>query len=298
MRLLKLAMLPVVLAAACAQPAVKHVLVIGYDGLSPAGVQAAKAPVIERVRKQGAFTWHARGVMPTSSSPNWASMIMGAGPEQHGVTSNDWMPDKFDIAPVVKGRGDIFPTIFGILREQEPRAVIAIFHEWEGFGRLVEPGVADRVDYPGTRDADETARRAATYIAERKPRLTFVHLDLIDHAGHKFGHGSPEYLAAIEKADGLTAMILGAVEKAGMMPATLVLLTADHGGLGKKHGGATMAEIEIPWILSGPGVAKGELHGPVNTYDTAATLAYALRLKAPVAWIGKPVMEAFAPVRH
>ena len=33
---------------------------------------------------------HARGVIPTVSSPNWASMIMGAGPEQHGITSNDW----------------------------------------------------------------------------------------------------------------------------------------------------------------------------------------------------------------
>ena len=58
-----------------------------------------------------------------------------------------------------------------------------------------------------------------------------------------------------------------------------------------------MAEIEIPWIISGPGVAKGrELHSLINTYDTAPTLAYVLRVKPPSAWIGKPVMEAFA--RH
>jgi predicted AlkP superfamily pyrophosphatase or phosphodiesterase len=282
--------------AAHAQPPVKHVLVIGYDGMSPRGLQTAKAPVIGRVREQGAYTWHARGVMPTSSSPNWASMIMGAGPEQHGVTSNDWMPDKFDIEPTVKGPGGIFPTIFGKLRQQEPSAVIAIFHEWEGFARLVEAGVCNRVDHPGTRDADETVRRAAAYIPEHQPRLTFIHLDLVDHAGHKFGHGSPEYIAAIEKADRLTGLILDAVEKAGMMPDTLVLLSADHGGLGKKHGGATMAEIEIPWIVRGPGVAPGrELRGPVNTWDTAATLAYVLGVKAPAGWIGKPVMEAFGP---
>jgi len=45
--------------------------------------------------REGAWTLHARGVMPTVSSPNWASMIMGAGPEQHGVTSIDWQPYKF-----------------------------------------------------------------------------------------------------------------------------------------------------------------------------------------------------------
>ena len=74
-----------------------------------------------------------------------------------------------------------------------------------------------------------------------------------------------------------------------------MLLSADHGGIGKKHGGATMAEIEIPWIVSGPGVVKGtELKNPVNTFDTAPTLVWVLRLKAPSAWIGKPVLEAFS----
>ena len=274
----------------------KHVLVIGYDGLSPAGLQAARAPQIHGVRARGAYSWHARGVMPTSSSPNWASMIMGAGPEQHGVTSNDWMPDRFDIAPVVKGPGGIFPHHLRpaagarTLRRNRQSSTSG-----RGFARLVEPGAANHVDHPGTRDADETVRRAVAYIPAHKPRLTFVHLDLIDHAGHKSGHGSPAYLAAIEKADTLTGLLLAAVEQAGMMPGTLVLLTADHGGLGRKHGGATMAEIEIPWIVSGPGVVAGrEIRGPINIWDTAATLAHVLRLKPPAAWLGKPVLEAFA----
>src|SRR2546425_2156884 len=88
---------------ACAQ--VKHMVVVGVDGLSPDGVLKAKSPVMRRLMKEGAWSLHARGVMPTSSSPNWASMIMGAGPEQHGVTSNDWQPDKFDIEPIAIGSG-------------------------------------------------------------------------------------------------------------------------------------------------------------------------------------------------
>ena len=64
---------------------------------------------------------------------------------------------------------------------------------------------------------------------------------------------------------------------------TVLLVTADHGGKGKKHGGATMEEIEIPWILHGPGVAAGkEITAPVNTYDTAATVAHVFGLKPPV----------------
>ena len=74
----------------------------------------------------------------------------------------------------------------------------------------------------------------------------------------------------------------------------MLLVTADHGGVGKKHGGDTMAELEIPWIVHGYGVAAGkEIGTPVNTYDTAATVAYLLGLKPPACWIGRPVTEAF-----
>lgn len=55
-----------------------------------------------------------------------------------------------------------------------------------------------------------------------------------------------------------------------------------------------MAEIEIPWIIAGPGVAAGhEIKTPVNTYDTAVTVAYVFGLKTPDCWIGRPVSEAF-----
>jgi predicted AlkP superfamily pyrophosphatase or phosphodiesterase len=262
------------------------------DGLSPDGVLQADAPNLKRLRQQGAWTLHARGVMPTSSSPNWASMIMGAGPEQHGVTSNDWQPDKFDIPPTVKGPGGIFPTIFSQLREQKPECTLAVFHDWGGFGRLVERKMVDVVE-----DLDgptNTTRRAVEFIKSRKPTLTFIHLDHVDHAGHQIGHGTPEYYAAVGVADQLIGEVMATIEEAGMKNDTLLLVTADHGGVGKGHGGATMAEIEIPWIISGPGIRAGhEIKSPVNTYDTAATIAFVFGLKQPEAWIARPVTDAF-----
>lgn len=279
-------------AGAQAAAIAEHVVIIGCDGMSPDGVRHAKAPVMNGLMKRGAYTLHARGVMPTVSSPNWASMIMGAGPEQHGVTSNDWQPNKFEIEPTAKGSGGFFPTIFGILREQRPNAYIAVFHDWQGFGRLVEPKACDVTNYvPGP---ENTTRRAIAEIKEKKPTFLFVHLDHVDHAGHESGHGTPEYYAAVDEADKYIGMMIDAVKEAGIFDSTITLVTADHGGVGKGHGGATMAEIEIPWIMAGPGIAKGkEITKPVNTYDTAATVAYIFDLKVPEAWIGKPVMSAF-----
>jgi predicted AlkP superfamily pyrophosphatase or phosphodiesterase len=271
---------------------VEHVVVIGIDGLSPDGIAKAKTPTFARLAKQGASTMHARGVMPTVSSPNWASMIMGAGPEQHGVTSNEWTPENAKIQPTAKGSDKMFPTIFGLTREQRPSAKIAVFHDWDGFGRLFERGAVDVINHP--KGPVATTEQAIAYIKEQKPLLTFIHLDHVDHAGHEKGHGTADYYQSVEEADRLIGLILAGLDEAGIAGSTAVLVTSDHGGVGKGHGGNTMAELEIPWLLSGPGVAPGkEITGPVNTYDTAATVAYLLGVKPPAAWVARPVKEAF-----
>jgi predicted AlkP superfamily pyrophosphatase or phosphodiesterase len=293
------ALVLLVLAASDAPAAistVEHILVIGCDGFGSLGFTSTNAPVLHRLMRGGAYTLHARGVMPTSSSPNWASMIMGAGPEQHGVTSNDWMPDKFDIAPVATGSGGIFPTIFGVLREQRPKAFIACVHDWEGFGRLVEPGAPNLLEH--VKGSPDTARRAIEVIRKNKPAFMFIHFDDVDHAGHDFGWKSQEYFAAVEKVDQLIGGLLDALEETRLRKQTLVIMTADHGGKNKGHGEATMEEIEIPWILNGPGVVAGrELRSPVNTFDLAPTIAWVYGLKAPSCWLGKPVVEAFGENR-
>lgn len=282
---------------ACAAPRpVEHVVIVGCDGMGAEGVRQSPAPVMRELMLTGAYTLHARGVMPTSSSPNWASMIMGAGPEQHGVTSNDWQPTKFEIAPTVVGPGGIFPTVFGALRVQRPTAVIACFHDWDGFGRLLERRGPNAVEHVA--GATNTVRRAVAYLEAHRPTFLFVHLDHVDHAGHQFGWGTPEYRDAVTAADRLIGEVIEGLRASGMFENTVLLVTADHGGKAKGHGGATMEEIEIPWILSGPGIARGkEITSPVNTYDTAATVAYLFGLKPPSGWIGRPVTDAFAESR-
>jgi predicted AlkP superfamily pyrophosphatase or phosphodiesterase len=271
---------------------VEHVIIVGVDGMSPNGVITANTPVMHQLMKEGAFTMHARGVMPTSSSPNWASMIMGAGPEQHGVTSNEWQTNKFEIPPVVVGPGGIFPTIFSVLHEQRPASESAVFHDWSDFGRLVEQNAPKVIVNP--KGPTNTMVQAIAYWKQHKPTFLFVHLDHVDHAGHHDGHGTPEYYAAVESADRLIGDLIQAVKDSGEWESTVFLVTADHGGKGKGHGGATLQEIEIPWIIRGPGVIPDhEIKTPVNTYDTACTVAYIFKLTPPECWIGKPVKEAF-----
>jgi len=59
--------------------------------------------------------------------------------------TNEWQPDRFDIPPSATGLGAIFPTIVGELRRAKPSASIGVFHEWDGFGRLIERDAATTI---------------------------------------------------------------------------------------------------------------------------------------------------------
>ena len=276
-------------------PGVEHVLLIGVDGLSPAGIDAAPTPVMDALIRGGARTFTARAVFPTSSSSNWASMVTGAGTEQHGITANDWQRTDRAIRPADTGLEPIFPTIFGELRRQRPSATIHVIYQWGDFGRLYERSAAD-LDRPAPTQ-QVAAEVAAESLKTAKPTLTFVHLDHVDGAGHRFGWETPPYLSAVAEADALIGQMLAALDAAGMRDSTLVIITSDHGGINKGHGGETMQELEIPWIIAGPGVAAGrEITRSVNTTDTAATIAHALGFRLSDAAIGRAVVEAFDSV--
>lgn len=271
------------------RPGVEHVVIIGIDGLSPAGIRQANTPTLDSLMKQGAATLKAQAVMPSSSSPNWASMIMGAPPELHTVTSNDWEPaDIRDSTFCGNEPGQHWPTLFRVLREAYPGADLACFYDWSGYGRLVEPGVATVL--ADTRGEDRTAQEAADYLVQHKPLFTFVHLDHVDHAGHSHRWGSSEYITAVEKADRLIGEIVQSLHQANIADNTVVLITSDHGGTGTRHGGDSSEETTIPWIVAGPGIQSGlTVADSVRTFDTAATVAYLLRATPPDCWVGKPI---------
>ena len=70
-------------SVACDKPTdykVKHLVIIGVDAMSPNGILNSKTPVMDEMMAKGAYTLNARGVLPTSSSTNWASMVSGCEP--------------------------------------------------------------------------------------------------------------------------------------------------------------------------------------------------------------------------
>jgi predicted AlkP superfamily pyrophosphatase or phosphodiesterase len=282
-----------VTVAAIAAAEVKHVVVFGVDGLSAKAVDREHAPNMRKLMDRGVWTLRARAVLPTVSSPNWAAMIMGAGSDFTGITSNEWQPDKFEIAPFCHDGANHPPTIFGLIQRT---GSAGLFTDWADFVRLVEPLPAVR-KFAKEGDAPEVVRQAIGYL-RTGPALTFIHVDNVDHAGHTAGWYTPQYSSAVHDADAWLGEVVQAIGAAGETASTIVLVTADHGGHGTKHGDLVQSDIEIPWIAAGPGLAiNREIKSPVSIAQTAPTIAAWLGIAPHECWVARPVAAAMSEVR-
>ena len=312
---------------------VEHVVLISIDGLRPDAIEAAGASNLAELGKRGASCPAAETIRPSVTLPSHTSMLTGLDFGRHGVVWNNYRPghlrhpsvfsrarraglstamyfskDKFHFIADPKWVDRIYgppvPKTVPPLQDYTDPAYLAREEEKERRAAQAPPRPPSRA--PSKPRPEELATRAealARIFAEEWPRrryaLAFVHLREPDEAGHRHGWMGPEYLDAVRAADRAVGEIVRTVEQAGLQDRTAILVTADHGGLGKKH--FLRAEpdrsenVRIPWICLAPGVEPGlRIDRPVRTYDTAATVLAFLGVPAPEGIDGRPVREVLA----
>lgn len=292
-------LLLVALLAACSgtggqTPKAKHVILIGIDAMGAYGVQRAHTPTLNQLIDQGAASLKARCILSSSSSQNWMSMVSGATINLHGVTDNDWEPGTGNIVPAVQNAKGLFPTIFDAIKTQKPEDKVYMFYEWTGQDRMYDTRVVDKA-VTGL-DGEQTMKQAIDAFFADRPEFLFVSIDEVDHVGHASGHESQAYMECVHKYDALIGDLIKRLKETNLTEETVVIVTADHGGIGRSHGGTNEAEMEIPIILYGGTVTKGKLMEHTNVIcDIAATVAGLLDVKLPRECTGQFIGEAFEP---
>jgi hypothetical protein len=271
---------------------IEHVVIIGLDGLSSWGLQAAHTPCLDSLMRNGAYSYSVRAILPSVSTPNWTAMMAGVGPEGTGAVNNSFVNGELAFPYVAMTPTKKFPTIFRVIREQRPDAVMGSIHNWEEFVNMYEKELLD-LDENYEEDADVAAASAA-YIKEKKPNFMFCYFTDPDHTMHGKGHLSPAYLDIVETLDGYVRTIVDAVRDAGIADKTVFMLMSDHGGLFYAHGGNSHEELATPFIFCGKGVKKDYLiKQQMYRYDLAADIAYALGVTSPQQWVGRPTRAAY-----
>ncbi|MCD8080505.1 MAG: alkaline phosphatase [Bacteroides sp.] len=266
----------------------KHLVFIGLDGWGSYSLERSSGTTFHSLLDQSTYTLEKRSVLPSSSAVNWATMFMGASPEIHGYT--EWGSQTPEIPSREVNRNGIFPSIFSVLREAEPEAEMGCLYEWNGIKFLIDTlSVSHHAIAPAyTQNPTLLCEMAEQYIVEKKPRLTAVIFDNPDHIGHKEGHDTPAYYTQLEELATYVQRIIDATHQAGIYDETVFILTSDHGGIEKGHGGKTLEELRTPFLMWGKGIRPGhQIAENMAQYDVAPTMALLLELTPPQVWTGK-----------
>jgi hypothetical protein len=282
-------------------PKSRKAMIIGLDGLRSdalkLAVETGRAPFIAELIASGSVTWHAMSggwtpsagdptIQATYSGPGWSSVLTGVWRDKHGVNSNDFKGQRFDL----------YPALFKRLHGMEPSASSVSLVSWKPINDHIVSPLGEEIcaclnftnGSQSQTDADLTSK-TLELLETSDPTLVFYYQGNIDAAGHRFGF-SPEvsdYMDAIELADARIGRVLKAVRQRpdSAREDWLFVVTSDHGGIGKGHGGHTPEERVIPFIACGGSVPKGMISQQIiGQVAVPATVFRHLHIGIPSSW--------------
>lgn len=246
----------------------KHALVIGIDGCRSDALQAAKAPNLKALIANGTVCYRAYAggklgtptQQPTVSGPSWASILTGVWLDKHHIPDNKFTSP--NLKKVVDGKTVGYPHFFTRIKEKCPDCRLASIVNWKPINDRI---LSDADDQDSGKDAEVAKKCARLLLGDRNPTVVFLQFDELDGAGHSliYGPQSLGYMAAIEILDHHVGTVLTAMRQRPHFAEEdwLVLVTSDHGGIEKGHGGQTPEERTVFLIASGGGYPRKVVQG-------------------------------------
>lgn len=276
----------------------QRVVIIGLDGFSSEGFKGSKHPNIDQLFEKGALTLSTRPVMPSVTLPNWTSHLTGQGPEEHGVTANNWTLANHPLKAIETDQDGYSPSIFKLLKENKANAKTAYYYNWAELINPINKKYLDEVSFEKDDKYDGNYAKALSFLEKNRndPTLAFLYSVHTDHAGHSHNWMSPQYISAIEEADSAIGSFINNLKQQKLYDDTYFLLITDHGGIAKGHGGVTMNEMQIPWGITGKKIKNLSISDTFfnSNKNTSLVLAKIFGLKnIPKSWTGSAPKEIF-----
>lgn len=260
------------------------------------------APNLTDFSNNGVFAENAKAVTPTDSAQNWGSLL-------HGVNRNKLRLDNGDFETEIEFNNEKYPSIFKIISNYyKDHIKMAVFASWKTIiTSLIERSINLNCYSPMINENffvrkylnimhnlfqkplyDEyTIKELMNFLTKlnqqdkEQLKLVFVHLTDLDEVGHCFGFKTKEYFNQILITDKYLKLITDKIEDVLFDYKKLIIITTDHGGIGKSHGGSSEDECNVFVSIGGNGITKDLIEKEMKNMDCAAIILKALDIELP-----------------
>lgn len=251
-------------------------LVVSIDGVAPRNIVKETMPTLLSLADAGAACFNASTIRPSLTLPAHASMLRGVDAKAHGI---------FDNNPITPAT--LSPTF--LKQGRMEGAVTARFTNWLPFECLFESDATEQqfvIDggYCASED-DRIVDAASRLLRARQHTLVFVYLAQCDLAGHESGWDSESYMQALSGAD----RCLDRLMKKLRLDDTVVI-TTDHGGLGKHHQLGRPEDMRTFVVAKSPKIPAGTRWESANILQIPPTVAALSGFSPSIHWVEKSLV--------
>lgn len=270
-----------------AEPLAKHLIIILLDGLSQESLlyHAERNESVRSLVARGALYVGGRTAVPSHSYPTRATMMTGAPPDVHEVSSNFF-------------KGEI--RVDNLMRVARDAGYSVIAAGDSGIHKLFKSSLSE--SFPMDRGANQAAvaaERALEMFTARAARGERVFLWLgitdIDTMGHKAGPYTREYNETVVNVATVVNRFLDELERRGLAKDSLIVIVNDHGfKKGGHHGGYEREVVEHFMIIVGKVARPGRYEISFDQRDLAPTIAMLMGWPLPALTMGRPISEGLS----
>ena len=274
-------------ASSAMAAAPQYIVAISVDGMGYNYPQLLlnqnKLPAIKKMLTEGAGTLNARTDADVAVTlPAHTGMVTGRPRDNHttpSISGHNWSGNGDPAAnqTLATNKGSYIASVFDVVHDNglstglwSGKSKFSLFRDSYNAtnGAPDTTGIdngRNKVDSSYIVSGDPASNLGSNFISSltASPKnFSFVHFQDADAAGHSSGWGGAAYNAALEAVDTQVGNILSAIQNSPTLNGkTVVMLTADHGGVGTGHGNtAALTDTQIPFLVWGAGVSGGDIY--------------------------------------
>jgi phosphonoacetate hydrolase len=215
----------------------QRVVIVMIDGFGPDYLQASEMPVLKGLMARG-LSKTVRGVMPSVTNVNNASIACGVWPEVHGITGNSFFDESQGEAEYMENADYLLsPTIFQHAARRgvksalltSKKKTLALLSRGTEIAIAAEAPTAEQVSRYGqappiySREINFWLWEVAVDLLKNRPDIHLLYVHTTDYPMHTWPPSAPESKEHLARLDALIGRAVAAA------PDAAFLITADHG---------------------------------------------------------------------
>jgi phosphonoacetate hydrolase len=215
----------------------QRTVVVMFDGFGLDYFENSAVPTLRRWQKEGLYK-QVKGVMPSVTNANNASICCGAYPQVHGITGNSYLDTVTGHEEYMEAANLLLaPTLFEHAAKRGVTSVllsskkktISLLSKGTWLSMTAEEPPAEWVDLLGpappiySREINYWLVRAAIFILKNWPKVGCLYVHTTDYPMHTWAPSAKESQEHVKTIDDLLGQACAAA------PDAAFLLTADHG---------------------------------------------------------------------